>query len=223
MNETTLRGANLLLEAIAGQLEVGGEAVEVSPTRIGASVGLASSLEVARAMRALIARGRVEGDDEGRYRLLDARPVSQDEPHTARRRRPARRQSRALLEVPSSAALAAGLPLGSQVPSYADVGRAVVERLLGLLGELSAMEVRAHKAEQLQDEYRERAAEADRLSKQEKARADKLALRVGELENNLEMSDNNLRQVLSAAGLKTTALGDPEAQAMLQFLGAGRH
>src|SRR6185295_8854866 len=89
-------------------------------------------LSTARAVRALIARRRLEAA-EGSYRLLDARPVDAGEREVLGRRPRKPREAKATKSGGSAAS--------SSAPMYSDVGRAAVDRLVELGRE--AAELRA--------------------------------------------------------------------------------
>ena len=73
MNPQSLDRANSFLAAVAARTEVGG-VLPGTPADIGHQLAFPDALSTARAVRALIARRRLEPAD-GSYRLLDARPV----------------------------------------------------------------------------------------------------------------------------------------------------
>src|SRR5438105_552696 len=83
VNEESLRRANAFLAKIAEQIQPG-ESLEASPADIGSQIGLPDPLAAARAVRALLARRRLEMVD-GKYRLLDPKPVEPGEPEAIRR------------------------------------------------------------------------------------------------------------------------------------------
>jgi len=86
---------------------------------------LPNPLAVARAVRALAARRRLE-QEEGRYRLLDGRPLDPGEPESVPRtprRRKARRKGASRAEVAAST---------DRRASYADIGRADDEWVIDL-------------------------------------------------------------------------------------------
>jgi hypothetical protein len=93
MNEQSLKSANDFL-SVAATTVAPGEFFDRPPTEIGRDAGIPNPLAVARAIRALAARRRVEMLD-GRYRLLDATPLSPGEPEsvprTPRKRKPRKR------------------------------------------------------------------------------------------------------------------------------------
>ncbi|MEO8424564.1 MAG: hypothetical protein ABI595_11740, partial [Actinomycetota bacterium] len=72
MNPQSLDRANAFLAAVAARTEVG-EVLPGTPADIGHELAFPDALSTARAVRALIARRRLEPAD-GSYRLLDARP-----------------------------------------------------------------------------------------------------------------------------------------------------
>lgn len=162
-------------------------------------------LAVARAIRALAARKRLEVED-GRYRLVDPRPLEPGEPESvprAPRKRKARKASRA---EPGDR---------DRRLTYADMGRAVVDRIIDL-GREAGEAVAA--AEHLRREAKENKAariEADQ-------RASRLFERVKELETKLDMAEANLRTVLAAARGRGAAAGpsNNEMEALLRILKA---
>src|SRR4029077_7570942 len=117
MNPQSLDRANAFLEAVAARTEVGG-VLPGTPADIGHQLAFPDALSTARAVRALIARRRLEPAD-GSYRLLDARPVDPGEREVVGRR--ARKKGRASSSSSGPAAT------GSM---YSDVGRAAVDRLV---------------------------------------------------------------------------------------------
>src|SRR5437773_10395421 len=111
MNEESLQRANAFLAAVVERVAVG-EVMTDTPAEIGRELGLPDALSTARAVRALIARRRLEPAN-GSYRLLDAKPVESGE-REAIGRRP--RKSR------RSAAPRAGRPR-REGHTYSDLGR----------------------------------------------------------------------------------------------------
>src|SRR5438094_4068301 len=89
MNEESLQRANAFLAAVA-ETTSSGELLTVPPADIGKRIGLPDALSAARAVRALLARKRLEVS-EGTYRLVDARPVDPGEPEAIPRRARARK------------------------------------------------------------------------------------------------------------------------------------
>ena len=144
MNDESLRRANALLAAMARQVAVG-DIWSGAPSDLGRSAGIDDALAVARAMRALRSRGRLEQVGDG-YRLLDGKPVEVGERGTIPPvERPARhagpRAGRAKTdEGPTDPAT--GL-------SYAAIGREVVDRLIDLGKEVATLraEMRGAKEE----------------------------------------------------------------------------
>ncbi len=204
MNEQSLKAANDFLRAASASVHPG-DYLDRPPTEIGRDAGLPSPLAVARAVRALAARRRLETAD-GRYRLLDPRPLEPGEPESVPRtprKRVARKRVVAHAEEPG----------GERRATYADLGRAVVERVIDLgreAGEASAA------AETLRHEAKEN--RAGRIEAEQ--RAARLFERVKELEHKLEMAEQNLRTVLAAARGRgaTAAPSDTEMEALLRIL-----
>jgi hypothetical protein len=213
MNEQSLRSANDFLRVTAIAVAPG-EFFDRAPTEIGKDAGIANPLAVARAIRALAARRRVEMAD-GRYRLLDATPLSPGEPESVPRT-PRKRKARKRAGQPLATANSRGeapAPSGERRPTYADLGRAVVDRLIELgreTGEALAL------ADNLRREVKEnRAARIDA-----EQRASRYFERTKELEVKLEMAEANLRTVLAAARGRgaTSAPTDNEMEAVLRVL-----
>lgn len=200
MNEESLRRANAFLAAVAEQIPVG-ETLEATPADIGKRVGLPDPLSSARAVRALLARKRLEVTD-GKYRLLDGRPVEPGEPEaiprTPRKRKAASRSRR---EAPSGR------------PTYSDVGRVAIERLIELSRDLGTLRGNLRSLRDEARQAREAKEEAER-------RSQGLASRTRELEAKLEMAETNLRTILAAAKGTTRAdtVGDAEMDAILAVL-----
>jgi hypothetical protein len=204
LNEQSLEAANAFLR-VAAESTPAGEILKQPPAEIGKQAGLPNPLAVARAVRALAARRRLEVE-EGQYRLLDARPLEPGEPESvprAPRRRKARRRGAARGE-------AGG---GERRATYADLGRTVLERVIEL-GRESAEAVAA--AEHLRREVKDN--KAARIEAEQ--RASRLFERVKELETKLEMAEQNLRTVLTAARGRgaTAAPADSEMEAVLRIL-----
>ncbi len=204
MNEQSLEAANAFLR-VAAESTPAGEILKQPPAEIGKQAGLPNPLAVARAVRALAARRRLEVE-EGQYRLLDPRPLEPGEPESvprAPRRRKARRKGAARGET-------AG---GERRATYADLGRTVLERVIEL-GRESAEAVAA--AEHLRREVKDN--KAARIEAEQ--RASRLFERVKELETKLEMAEQNLRTVLTAARGRgaTAAPADSEMEAVLRIL-----
>jgi len=143
--------------------------------------------------------------EDGRYRLLDNRPLAPGEPESvprAPRRKKARRRD-----------TAKPAPSGDRRPTYAEFGRAVIDRMIDLgreAGEASA-----------QSELLRREAKDNKAARIEaEQRAARLFERVKELEHKLEMAEANLRTVLAAARGRgaTSAPNDTEMEALLRIL-----
>jgi hypothetical protein len=206
MNDESLQRANAFLAAIAEKVQVG-EVMQETPAEIGRTLGLPDPLSTARAVRALIARRRLEAAN-GSYRLLDAKPLDAGERESIGRR-PRRKPGR-----PASTATAGGRA-GSA--AYSDLGRAVADKLVDLGREAAELraEVRA-----LREEAREARAARDDAER----RARSLGDRSRELESRAEMAESNLRALLATArsspvAPKTDApVGDAEMAAILGVL-----
>ena len=207
MNDESLRRANAFLAAVAERVAVG-EVMPVTPAEIGRELGMPDPLATARAVRALIARRRLE-PAEGSYRLLDVRPVDEGEPEALGRRPRKPRRPRAVTagEVAPRE--------GSAV--YSDFGRAVVDRVIDLGKEVSQLRASMRTA---REEVRDAHAARDDAER----RARTLGERIKELETRAEMAESNLRTLLaSARGQKRpdATIGDSEMEAILGVLKGG--
>lgn len=204
MNEQSLQAANAFLR-VASESTTSGEFLEKSPADIGKEAELPNPLAVARAVRALAARRRLEVED-GRYRLLDNRPLEPGEPESVPRA-PRRRKSR------RKGALRGETATADRRPTYADLGRAVVERFIEMGRETA-------EATSSSDHLRRDAKENRAARIEAEQRASRLFDRVKELETKLEMAEANLRTVLAAARGRgaTAAPTDNEMEALLRIL-----
>jgi hypothetical protein len=205
LNDQSLEAANAFLRIASATVQPG-EFLDRSPADIGKEAGLPNPLAVARAVRALAARRRLEAED-GRYRLLDARPLDSGEPESvprAPRRRKARKKGGVRGE--------AGGP-GDRKPTYAELGRAVVERIIELGREAGDA---VGSVEHLRREAKDN--KAARIEAEQ--RASRLFDRVKELEAKLDMAEVNLRTVLAAARGRgaTSSPTDNEMEALLRIL-----
>jgi hypothetical protein len=204
MNEQSLQAANAFLRIAAANIQPG-DYLDRSPAEIGREAGLPSPLAVARAVRALAARKRLEAED-GRYRLVDSSELQPGEPESVprapRRRKGRKRGGRVEHAEP-----------GERKTTYSDLGRAVVERVIELGRE-------AGEAVASADHLRREAKDNKAARIEAEQRASRLFERVKELENKLEMAEANLRTVLAAARGRgaTAAPTDNEMEALLRIL-----
>lgn len=190
MNEESLRRVNAFLSAAASRTEVGA-VLEVTPAELGRDLGFPDPLSTARAVRALIARKRLEAA-LGSYRLLDAAPVGADEKEAISR--PRRRVDRSQ-EIRS-------VPVPSDRAAYSDLGRAVADKLIELGRENAHLRAESKAA---REELRE--ARVSRDEAEHRART--LGEKQRELENRAEMAEANLRTLLaSVRGREAQARGD---------------
>jgi hypothetical protein len=206
MNEESLRRANAFLAAVAETTSVG-EVLTVSPADVGKRIGLPDALSAARAVRALLARKRLEISD-GTYRLMDARPVEPGEPE-AIPRRPRQRKAKAQAAAPRERSSDPGRL------TYGEVGRAAIDRLVDLGREAGTLRGNLRTLREEAREAREAKDEAER-------RAAGMSARVKDLEGKLEMAESNLRTILTAArgNQRAETVGDAEMDAILSVLKA---
>jgi hypothetical protein len=206
VNEQSLHAANAFL-AVASKSTPEGELMERSPAEIGREAGLANPLAVARAIRALAARRRLQSED-GRYRLLDSKPVDPGEPESVprapRKRKGGRRRG------PASRVDA---PEADRKPTFSDLGRSIIDRVIELGRE-------AGDAVAAADNLRRDAKENKAARIEAEQRASRLFDRVKELEAKLEMAEVNLRTVLAAARGRgaSVAPSNNEMEALLRIL-----
>ena len=207
VNEQSLDRVNAFLAAAARRTPVG-DVMSVTPAEIGRELGFPDALSTARAVRALIARRRLE-PAQGSYRLLDAKPVDAAEKESIGRRPRTARQPR-----PASAPRAAS---GSSA-RYSDFGRAVVDRLVDVGREAAEMRAALRTA-------REEARESRQARDEAEGRARTLAEKVRELEARAEMAESNLRTLLATARAKNAddptrdaKVSDTEMEAILGVL-----
>jgi hypothetical protein len=206
VNEKSINESNGLLRAAQARAQPG-EIIPASPAELAKESGIDDRLGVARAIRALMARGRIsqEGD---RYRLLDSRPLEPGEPATVRR--PTRRRRRVVT-----------LESDDGTPTYEGVGKAVIERLIELSAELSEMRTSLDRARTEADAARREAVEVTHQATQDRRRAHGLEDQVSALKRRLEMTEANLRTVVEAAKNRPASpLEDTDARAILDILSA---
>jgi hypothetical protein len=206
MNDESLQRANDFLAAVVARTEVGA-VLGVTPAEIGREIGLPDPLSAARAVRALIARRRLE-PAQGSYRLIESRPVDPAERETIERpprrarRGPAGRTSRGA-DDPSR-------------PTYSAVGREVVEKLIELGREVGTLRANLKSAREEARTSREARIEAEQ-------RATHLTGKVHDLEARAEMAESNLRALLvTARGAgrepRDASMNDSEMEAILGVL-----
>jgi hypothetical protein len=202
VNQESLERANAFLAAVAARVAPG-DVLDATPAEIGRDMGVLEPLAAARAVRALLARRRLEAVD-GKYRLLDANPIAAGEREQVprpRRPRPARRV-REERRAPSAGR-----------PTYSEVGREAIERLIELGREVGSLRANLRAAREEAREAREAKDEAERRSRA-------LGDRVHDLEARAEMAEANLRTLLAAArgAGREVPVGDTEMEAILGVL-----
>ncbi len=208
VNEQSLNRVNAFLAAAAERTQVG-DVMSVTPAEIGRELGFPDALSTARAVRALIARRRLE-PAQGSYRLLGTEPVDADEKESIGRR------SRKPRQPGPGAASEAKTSSGSA--RYSDLGRAVVDRLVDLGREAAEMRGALRSAREETSELRQARDEAA-------GRSRTLAEKVRELEARAEMAESNLRTLLATVRASTAEgsvrdakVTDSEMEAILGVL-----
>ena len=202
MNEQSLKESNAILEAAVARGEVGA-LIPVSPADLADQASITNRLSAARAVRALMARGRIERDGEG-YRLLDSRPLEPGEPASVRR--PIRRRREAERG-------------GKGTPTYDQVGRLVIERLIELSAETAELRTSLERGRSEAEAARREAMEVTRSASSDRRRAQLLEDEIATLKKRLEMTESNLRTVVQAAkDRRASPLDDGDAKAILDIL-----
>jgi hypothetical protein len=205
VNEQSLRESNALLAAAAQRADVG-QMIPASPAELARESGIESRLSAARAVRALMARGRIAQEDGG-YRLVDAKPLEAGEPASVRR--PVRRRK--------GASRAGAVEDGP--PSYDRLGRALIDRLIEVSAEASELRSALERARGEAEAARREAVEVHHQAVGDRRRVEQLEDEVGALRKRLEMAEMNLRTVLEAAkGRSSARLDDTDAKAILDIL-----
>ncbi len=204
MNEQSLKESNALLAAAVARTQPG-EFIPASPAELAAEAGIGNRLAVARAVRALLARGRIE-QDGNRYRLLESRSLDPGEPATVRR--PQRRRRRG-----------AGAVSSERLPTYEQVGRAIIERLIELSAEISELRAALERTRGEAEAARKEALEATREATRERLRSQELEEEMAAMRSRLDMTEANLRSIVDAVkGGSEAPLDDTDAQAILDVL-----
>jgi chromosome segregation ATPase len=202
VNEESLQRANAFLAAVATRVEPG-DLVDLSPVELGKEIGVTEPLAAARAVRALLARRRLESVD-GRYRLVDPRPIEAGEREQVPRPRRASKKR---------APKGGDRQKDEGRATYSAIGREVVERTIELGREVGSLRGALRTAREEAREAREARDDAER-------RAGQLSARVKELEGRAEMAEANLRTLLAAAkgSGRDAPVGDTEMEAILGVL-----
>lgn len=207
MNETSLHDSNALLAAAASRTTIG-DLIKASPAELARESGVEDRLSVARAVRALMSRGRIAQEGSS-YRLLDGRPLEPGE--RASVRRPIRRKRRA--------GGGDGAGPSSQDPTYDGLGRSVIERLIELSAEVSELRTALERARSEGDAARREAVEVTRRAADDRRRAQSLEDELTAMKRRLEMTESNLRTVVEAANKRPSSpLEDGDAKAILDIL-----
>jgi hypothetical protein len=206
VNDESLARVNAFLGAVSQRTEAGA-ILEVTPAEIGRELGFPDALSTARAVRALIARKRLESA-MGSYRLLDARPVAPGEKESIGR--PPRK--------PRKRATPTRSPRSEGAMTYSDVGRAAVDRLLELGADAGTTRAGLRAA-------REEARDARQTRDEAVQRSRTLAEKVRDLEARAEMAESNLRTLLAQSRAKEAPrenrVPDSEMEAILGVLRTG--
>jgi hypothetical protein len=204
MNEQSLNESNALLAAATARTEVG-QLIPASPAELAGESGIENRLSTARAIRALIARGRIAQDPQG-YRLLDIRPLEPGEPATVHR--PTRRRRKA-----------EPVPEDDGLPTYEGVGRAVIDRLIETSAEVAELRAALDRARTEADAARREAMEATRNASADRRKLEAVQDEASALKQRLEMTESNLRTLVDAAKSRPASpLEDTDAQAILDIL-----
>lgn len=215
VNEQSLQRVNAFLAEVATRVSPG-ETFDAPPGEIAHAAGFDDHLAAARAVRALIARKRLEMDG-GSYRLLSADPVGASEPEAIPRA--PRKAKRKVGKAATARRGSAGEAVDGSL-TYSDVGAATVDRLIELGREVGTLRSSTRTAKEELRDLRQEREEAVR-------RATTLAARAKDLEGRLEMAEMNLRTLLAASRPGTGQaedagpVGDSEMEAILGVLKTG--
>jgi hypothetical protein len=207
VNEQSLKESNAILAAAASRTEVG-QMIPSSPAELAAESGIEARLSVARAVRALMARGRIAQEGDG-YRLLDARPVDPGEQASVRR--PIRRRRRRGERAPEAAE--------AGPPTYEQLGRTLIDRLIETSAEAAELRAALERARGEAEAARREAVEIRREAAADRRRAEGFEDELTTLRKRLEMTETNLRTVVEAAKNRPASpLEDTDARAILDIL-----
>ncbi|MGH2711648.1 MAG: hypothetical protein ACRDH9_10655 [Actinomycetota bacterium] len=206
MNETSLRDSNALLAAAVSRSSIG-DLIPASPAELARDSGVEDRLSVARAVRALMSRGRI-AQEGASYRLLDGRPLEPGEQASVRR--PTKRRRRAGADGSSPA---------SAEPTYDGLGRSMIERLIELSADVSELRTALERARSEGEAARREAVEVTRRAADDRRKAQRLEDEVTALKRRLEASEANLRTVVEAAKTRpSAAVDDTDTKAILDIL-----
>lgn len=198
--------SNALLAVAAGRTQVG-SVISVPPADLAREAGIDNRLAIARAVRALISRGRLEQDGAG-YRLVSDSPLKPGEPASVRR--PIRRRSSRAV-----------VPEQDGPPTYEQVGRAIIERLIELSAQVAELRAALDRARGEAEVARREAVEVSRAAARDRQRAAAQEEEANALRRRLEMTEGNLRKVVEVAKTRPAApLEDSDAKAILDILSA---
>lgn len=203
MNEQSLKESNAILEAASGRAQVGAM-IPVPPGDLAQQANVLNRLSAARAFRALMARGRIERQGEG-YRLLDTRPLQPGERGTVRRS-PSRRKKKRDGE-------------DDALPTYEQVGRVIIERLIEASAEASELRVALDRSGTEATSARKEAMEMNRAASADRRRVEGLEDEIRTLKKRLEMTESNLRKLVEVAKRRPASpLDDGDAKAIMDIL-----
>lgn len=207
MNEESLRRVNAFLAAVADRIGVG-EVLEETPAEIGRALGMPDALATARAVRALIARRRLEAAN-GSYRLLDPSPVGEAERESIARPRRKKKKVATRRDAGGASSRRGG---GA---AYSDLGRAAADKLVELGRENAELRVELRQA---REDLRSARASQDDAERRARGASE----RVSQLEGRAEMAETNLRSLLATARGRDVRgdgpVGDPDMAAILGVL-----
>lgn len=205
MNETSLRDSNALLAAAVSRSIIG-ELIPATPAELARESGVEDRLSVARAVRALMSRGRI-AQEGAKYRLLDGRPLEPGEQASVRR--PSKRRRRSNGDGPPPSA----------EPTYDGLGRSMIERLIELSADVSELRTALERARSEGEAARREAVEVTRRAADDRRKAQVLEDEVISLKRRLDASEANLRTVVEASRSKaSTPVEDTDAKAILDIL-----
>jgi hypothetical protein len=207
VNEKSLAESNALLEVASRRAEPG-EVIQASPAELAVEAGIDNRLSIARAVRALMSRGRIAQEGSG-YRLVESKPLEPGEPASVHR--PIRRRRK------DDDGQVAPEPEGP--PTYDELGRTLIDRLIELNAEVAEPRSAVERARNEAEAARREAVEVARSAAADRRRAEGREDEVTTLRRQLEMTESNLRTVIEAARTRPSSpLEDTDAQAILDIL-----
>jgi hypothetical protein len=157
MNQESVANGNAFLAALSQKVSVG-QVVEESPQAIAREIGIEEKLGVARAVRVLLSRGRIEQNGNG-YKLLDTRPIELHEPVSVSMPRKVRHKA-----IPSPMTVPEPVPAPT-------MDQALIDRLVSLSAEIGQVRTELERAKTELDVCKRESIELGRRAAADRERA----------------------------------------------------